>query len=732
MSTKYPYLDIAISVLNEGNQPVNYSFNSAPTIALPSLSELAKHFVNLSDGYVMWQVGGRRAFTFFQLNDAGDTTVLAVTVRLDPDVLMAGRPIVNLLGTIRRTITDGTKLTHDSIIRAIADSGFPEEPYRSDAANDISAAATGLCCRTYISSTELATIMAYPRQKDYEPYQGVVVVQATVSMQPESSIPLLTTPIDKALMVVCPEDVTASAGRVELSDHLTVTYTMAGFDPQTVDFEVGTTNRYVRINGPALIVNSARHAGITFRRDVPYSVMSAAGTTIDTYTILINGRTATRGDGSFEVSNTDFTDGKVTIAVSSTNFGSFSQEYTPEQLSDALPLEIVLEPEARKINLRLDFGGGRIIEDSIVLEKSTPEYNKLRAGSFHGFRAHRMVGSDPETYNIDVRQQPQQPALNFNQPAAPAASTSSPAKPVEVKPQQPARTNTIDLGGSNPAPTVNDRFQRPNGPVAPVMEKAPTAIWEEKSHKREAPHFENVAAGSDKPKANNVKKDIPVVETEKKKQGISTAEEVKKKIQQKMDIRLIIIGVATIAAALILWWIYLLVSGDTTKNSTPDQPVQQGESIEEVTYSDAAGQVTDAAAPAADQTAAQPVQAAVTAAANDQEKADVEYLNNNTTWRLADLKSDKYRALITDMQKGDIQAVASNPYFSIPGTATNKKAEAVIGYLWKAKDSQQEKRNVEKLRDLTKADKANLGELIDVLSRYQPAEGNKAPRPGAN
>lgn len=725
MSAKYPYLDIAISVLNEGNQPVNYSFNSAPAIALPSLSDLARHFVNLTDGYVMWQVGGRRAFTYFKLDTASSTTVLAVTVRMDPDVVMAGRPIVNLLDSIRNILTDGNRLTHESLMRAIADAGFPEEPLRSSAKIDFPAAATGLCCRTYISRTELANIIAYPRQKDYAPYQGVIVVPATVSMQPESSIPLLTTPVDKALMVVCPEDVTASSDCVELTDRLTVTYSMKGFDPQSVDFEVGTTNRYVRINGPALLVNSARHAGITFRRDVPYSVISASGTPIDTYTILINGRTATRNEGSFQVANTDFTDGKVTIAISSTNFGSYSREFTPEELSESIPLEIVLEPEARKVCLRLDFGNGRIIEDSIILEKSTSEYNKLRAGSFHGFRAHRLVGSNPETYNIDVRQQaaPQQPALDFSNPAPKDPAVTLPI--TEPEAQQPSRA--VDLSGNNPAPTVNDRFQRQeepkhHGPVAPAIPKAPSAIWEEKKHKRVAPTFENVTDGKDKSAASTINQPTITTATADDTHEVENSEEARSKV----DIRLIMIGVATIAAALTIWWIMMLFSGpDTPEQPQANQP--QGESIEEVTYSETAGIPSTPAAQAAQQPAAAPV-----AAANDQEKADVEYLNNNNTWKLADLKSDKYRALITDMQRGDIQAVASNPYFSISGTATNKKAEAVIGYLWKAKGSQQEKRNVEKLRDLTKADKANLGELIDVLSRYQPKDGNTAPRPGSN
>lgn len=718
MSSKYPYLDIAISVLNDGTQPVNYSFNSAPTIALPSLSSLARHFVNLSDGYVMWQVGGRRAFTYFQLNDEGTTTILAVTVRMEPDVLMPGRPIVNLLGTIRRTVMDGSRLTHESLMRALSDSGFPEEPLRSDAETDMPAAATGLCCRTYISSTELANIMAFPRQKEYTPYQGVIIVPATVSMQPDSSIPMVTEPIDKALMVVCPENVTASANRVELSDHLTVTYELAGFDPQSVEFEVGTTNRFVRINGPALVVNSALHAGITFTRQVPYTVESANGSKIDTYTILINGRTATSTDGSFEVSNTDFHDGKVTIAVSSTNYGSYSQQFTPEELSEAAPLTVVLEPEARKICLRLDFGNGRIVEDTITLEKSTPEYTRLRAGSFHGFRAHRMMGSNPETYNIDLKQTaaPVQPSLDFNSQSEPLtpATAPQPVKTVNDLAQaaaQPTVAQTVKA-----APEVRREEPRHQGPVAPVIEKAPSAVWEDRQHKRVAPQFENVTSGKSAKDSGKQKKDRePVAITVDTTDNSATDSSDNGK---KIDMRLIIIGISIVAVALIVWWMMLLFSGKGSNDSADTMPA--AETIEEVTQS-ADATATPEATPAA------PV-----AAADDNEKADIEYLNNNNTWKLADLKSDKYRALINALKEGDIQAVASNPYFSTAGTATNKKAIQVVNYLWAAKGTSQEKRNVTKLKEQVKDDGTfSLGHAIDVISRYQPSDPNKDPRPGA-
>ncbi len=714
MSTKYPYLDIAISVLADNNQPVNYSFNSAPTIALPSLSDLARHFVNLSDGYVMWKVGGRRAFTYFQLNNEGTVTQLAVTVRMDTDILLPGRPIVNLLGTIRRTVTDGARLTHETIVRALSDSGFPENPLRTEAESDQQDAATGLCCRTYISGTELANIMAFPRQEDYAPYQGVIVVPATVSMQPDSSIPVITNPIDKALMVVCPEEAKASAYRVELSDHLTVTYNMAGFDPQSVEFEVGTTNRYVRINGPALVVNSARHAGIVFSRSVPYSVKSATGNDIDTYTILVNGRTATRNENSFELTNTDFSttaDGKVTISVSSTNFGSYSREFTPEELSEAMPLDIVLEPEARKVSLRLDFGGGRILEDSITLEKSTPEYNRLRAGNFHGFRAHRLMGSTPETYNIDLKcqAQPAQPSLNFSQPASAPLAKEPVSDNEKARDEQPAAETEKPETSRTPRQPL-----RHNGPVAPVIEKAPSAVWEEKQSRRVAPKFENVTGDRKQDKKRKKTADeLPTVEKAEEPQA-----ETKEK-ESKLDMRLIIIGISVIAVALIVWWLMLLFSGNGSSDA--DNGDMAADSVEQVNYTDAAGQPAAAA----------PVQAAPVAATSDAEKADVQYLNDNTTWNIADLKSDKYRALINAMQQGDIDAVASNHYFSVAGTATNKKAVQVVTYLWKAKGTPQMKGNVKILTKLTKDGKANLGQLIDDLSRLQPTEPNAEPMPAA-
>lgn len=403
MSVKYPYLDIAVWYRDAESQCHELSYNSAPSIKLPAATELSAHFVNLTDGYLMWNTGSRRAFSYFMLDEAGADHRLTVTLRMDFDVLAAGRPAVNLLAAIKNRINGNEELTESMLDELLESAGFPEAPLRSQGALESYLDGKGVCYRTYMSGSELANIFAFSRQRDYMPFKGVIVVPATVSAQPDSRLKQLTEPLDKSLMVVCPEGVEASAYRVELTDKLTVTYTLNGFDPVSETFEVGTTNRYVRIAGPALIVNNARHAGIVFRKRIPYMVKAAGGEEVDTYTVLINGRTAPRTEGGFEISNLDFADGSVTLTVSSTNYYNYVKEYSCSELLAAAPLEIVLEKESREVLLRLDFGVARVLEFSLHIEKNTPEYNQLRAGRFHSFRAHRLVGTSPETYNVDLR-----------------------------------------------------------------------------------------------------------------------------------------------------------------------------------------------------------------------------------------------------------------------------------------------------------------------------------------
>lgn len=671
MSLKFPYIDISITVANPGEATSTILSHQAPTVDFPSLHSLTENFDNLSEGYLMWG-DERRAFSLFILSrdPSQPQPRLTVTLLMDRDILMPGRTIVNLLSDIKGRILDGETLTADILDRMIENAGFPAEPLRSLCDAWPTAETSGLCYRTYASGSELANLLGFPRQKCYEEYRGVLLTPAAASPTLINTIPQITTALDKSLFVVCPAGVSASAPRVDFSDHLTLTYSCPGFDSVSVMFEVGTTNRYVRINGPALLVNNARHAGIIFRRRIPYTVITVGGSPIDTYTILINGRTANRTEEGFEISNTDFESGRVKITVSSTNFSTYSQEFTPESLEQAAPIHIVLEPESREILLRLDFGDGRVVEETLNIEKNTPEYCQLRAGRFHGFRAHRLMGSTPETYNIDVK-----PSYA---PAAPADG--------------PRGTETISAPTALFTPTDKDADE-PHGPVAPVVEKAPSAIHREEKRERRAPEFTNETIASNH-------------------EGEETGSQTK-------DNRRFIIGlIGVVAFGLLVWWIAGLLSGKSADNA------DVADSAATAAQTAPASVEGSPAVPAATPTAA--------ASLTPDENADIEYLNANKVWRESALKSEKYRALYTAFGQGDVDAIVGHDYFTAKGRANNRDAVRVADFLWEAKGSNQQRAQERKLKKLAGKSEINIHQLMDDIAKSRPteAEANKSPRPG--
>lgn len=665
MSAKFTYLNISVGVRDTAGQFMTYGTQvSGEADLLPEVAMLHDHFESLTDGYMIWHAGGRRAFSYFMTDPDSRTLQMAVTIAMAPEVLMPGRQIATLLGSVKSRIREGETLTEQLIDRLASEAGFPEEALVSPDGSQAAPAGAPMCYRTYSSPAELANIFGFPRQKDYAGFSAAVIVPASVLAVPGSELPQVTAPVDKALMVVCPPDVTASAMRVEFTDHLTVVYSCQGFDPVSVMFEVGTTNRYVRVNGPALVVNSARHAGIVFHKRIPYTVSSGGGVAIDTYTVLINGRTANRNDEGFEVSNSDFVNGKAKVSVSSTNFSTYSREFTPEELSEAAPLVIVLEPESKDVMLRLDFGDGRVVEEALNIEKNTPEYCQLRAGRFHGFRAHRLMGSSPETYNVDVR-----PA--YDQPASRAASDSA------------AESTAATVAEAAVLPGL-DETPVASGPVAPVMEKAPTAIWEEKKSERKAPEFVN--------------------ESNTGKTGGGGGRKI------NMD-KILMVSVTAVIVVLAIWY---LASRFGNADGADEQTAADSTEL-------AASQ---GASPSA---AAQPVQAAMSA----DEQADVDYLNSTSKWRRDNLKTDTYRALYDAMTEGDIDAVVANDYFKVKGRATGKSADQIINMLWKAKGSNQEKNHRKILKALKTKDGIDLYDLVESLARKMPpkSEENAEVRP---
>lgn len=682
-STKYQYIQVAVTVADSNGIPSDLSYNNAPMVTLPALTQISGMFLELSDGYLMWETPGKRAFTYFRMASES-APELSVTLMLDADVLTPGRPVIALLNDLRERLTGGDTIDNALMERLIEEAGFAEEPLRAHIDIDtLWQQGSEICYRTYSSTAELNNIFGFPRQESYRPYRGVLVVSSAVITVPEASLAQITTAVDKALMVVCPPEVTASDYRVSFSDHLTITYSCEGFDPVSVMFEVGTTNRYVRINGPALVVNNAHHAGIIFHRRIPYTVEAVGGTPIDTYTILINGRTANRSDDGFEISNTDFINGPVKITVSSTNFSSFSQEFTPETLEAAAPLNVVLQPDSREILLRLDFGNGRVVEEKLNIEKNTPEYCQLRAGDFHGFRAHRLMGSNTETYNIDVKPTPAVLAPRESTVQAPAVALVTPAETGTPTPQQPAARPAA------PAESPQLPLTDAHTPVAPKIEKAPSAIWSPKKSDVVTPNFTNET--------------IQNAETDEEK---APAEPLAAKLRSYLTEKTILVALTVVLGVIAIWFLASLFTSGS-------------EEAEGAAPADSTALTTPGGT--------QPPVSTPTLSADEQ--ADVAYLNSNSKWRRSELKSDKYRALLTAMAEGDIDAVARHPYFATKGQCSGKQPNAMVDYLWKAKGSFSEKANVRKLKAAAAKEVIDLPALNDDLARSKPAEPNTAPRP---
>lgn len=653
MSSKFPYLEITAGVLNAQNQYTIYG-TEKDALLLPELENISSDFVGLGDGYLMWNHGGQRAISYFLFGTDGQTPQIIITLLTPADILMPGRNIASFIGGIKSRLKDGEALSDETIDRLATEAGFQPEPLISPTFVSSFGANGPMAYRTYATGTELANIFGFPRQRAYELFSSLLIVPASALVTAGTQLTQITTPVDKALTVVCPPEASASAESVEFSDHLTVTYSCPGFDPVKVNFEVGTTNRYVRINGPALVVNSAAHAGIIFHKRVPYTVETSSGQPIDTYTILINGRTANRTDDGFEITNSDFTSNKVKITVSSTNFSTFTKEFTPEELVASEPLAVVLEPESKDILLRLDFSDGRIVEQTFNIEKNTSEYCQLRAGNFHGFHAHRLMGSTPETYHVDVRPTYQEaPVQNY--------------------------TETDTIIPTTSFPSQQGLFDNRQTPVAPVMEKAPSAIHNDRPIERKAPEFVNETH-----EVRDLKPDGP---------GFNFG-------------RALMIGLTAVVAALAIYYIFSLIGkGDeasTQKDSTGIIVGKMGNNVSNATTTDTP---------------------------TEDEQADIDYLNKKRIWKKNELKTDKYKALINAIAAGDIQTIVENDYFKVKGRCTNKNANEFVDFIWKAKGTSQEKNNVAILKKSGSKDSIDTHDLWDQLARKRPDKPNTAPRP---
>ncbi|MCM1483509.1 MAG: hypothetical protein NC043_04175 [Muribaculaceae bacterium] len=735
MTAEYPYLNLSLRYVHGSKSTTVFSYPSktkAPKAPFDATG-IISGFINVSEFYVLGCHAGRRFFSFISVDDADHTGArLELTLTVDSDVLLPGRTVLSLINSVKEMLEQDEPFNDDTLATALASSGFPTEPLRSSVrfqGNDVE---NRPCYRTYVSATELATIISFPRQTAYAQYSEVALVHVTSAPVADKQLPQITEPVSQAFTVVCPAGVTPSAESVEITDHLALTYTRPGFEAATVNFEVGTTNRYVRIAGPALLVNDAEKAGIVFTQRIPYEIKSSKGNTVSAYTILINGRTATRNDGSFEIHSSDFSnDGKVNISVSSTNYFTTTADYTCEELLEAGTLELVLVPEELPVTLRMDFGDGRTMEQEIMLEKSSPEYCQLRAGNFHGFRAHRLMGHEPETYNVDMSVHTQPAPKSYRteaepQKAAPVqaaavkeqkaeADTPTPTETQAPKPEPAAeKPSKAELKQERPKSAAELRAEKLRRDIPQKMDSTDSQAKADAEKEREA-RRKKFAYAADRPEKVDILKDDP------------DDDDTKRRSLSPMIIAAVAVVLITVG---IVWYLFTLLPSDSTQEEeaaltemTDSMAQSRIAVIDDVPDETAASQATPAAQPAEPEQ--QPASGALTA----DEKADIEYLNSHNVWRPADMKSDKFKQFLTSLSDGDIDALANSDYFAVADAATNRKAVLMMDLLWKAKGTFQENNNRKVLRGTKDKESIDLTKVVDDLARRQDKTPNTEPRP---
>lgn len=690
MSVKFPYLKLSLRYLHGVKSTPIFSYPTAePAVQAPfDSAAIVDGFLTINEFYVTGCHSSRRFYTYVNVDNSNkNKDRLELTLSVESDVLISGRTLLNLFANVKGMLDADEPFNDESLCKTLHNSGFEENPLRGAIKYTGNSLKGKPCYRQYISPTELGNLLSFPRQNAYAPHSEVAFVPSSVFADQDKSLPQITQPLTQVYSVVCPEGVKPSADTVELTDRLALTYSCNGFDPTIITCEVGTTSRYMRISAPALIVNDAEKAGIVFSRHIPYKILSAKGGIVKTYTILINGRTATRNDGTFEITSTDFNNkGKVNITVSSTNYFTTSTDYTNQELFAQQPLELTLVPEQLNVSLRMDFGEGRIIEQQVTLEKASTEYRNLRAGHFHGFHAHRLMGGEPETYNVDM-------------------TVSNSAVKTDATPE----SEIADIENGNEAVT---EVRKPKSAAELRAERHRTNLpfdITEAEKKKKNKHRPTYA--EDLPeKTDNTPDDTEVEESE-----ISH--------NKTTPIILAVVAVILITAGIVWYLFTLLPSADKSQTENATEATSQ--------ITDAETQRITVTDDIPDETVTQDTKTETVASAGPtaEEQADITYLNSTHVWVLSDLKSEKYRSFFRLISDGDIQSIAESDYFAVKGQANNPTALKIIELIWQSKGTFAEKRISKELKSLKDRDRINLYNLYERLARMRDAKSNTEPRP---
>lgn len=681
--SQYSYLHVALRGEVDGVTGTIYSYPSGGSDVDPrwntSMVEpgaAIKRFLNATECYILQSSPLGHYFSLITRNTLRpERGYMMISVLVENGCALTGRQLMNLFTNLKRTLIEDEDYRDDAVDEALAQASVPVEPLCLEAwmykAPEDEGKPAEAAYRTFISQQELESIFSFPCQPDYRAYRCVIVVSATTSLRPGVKMPRLTAPIRKLYSIVCPEGVDASCHQAYDGDRLELTFSKEGFNSHKESVIVGTPSAYTKYDGSTIVVRSASQTGIRFERKIPVKVVSAKGTQLNGYTITVNGRPVNTMEPYIEILEKDADSGEdVEITVQSNNYRPLKLKKPSAELLVTEELELVMQPVEQGVTLRLDFGDGRVFEQQISIEKNTPEYNRLHSGNFHGFRAHRQVTQDDsEVYNVDVRITSRPVAPNFE------SSRSAGEGPAEPSHHAPVFENVSDDAVA----------ERPK-----IDSTLPTSEKSEKPAKNERDSASRAVSQPSYPDDDT--------DDYGDDEAVSTGRPWYR--SRRMLWAGIIVILAVVAGVLFL----------------PQYLGPEG-------VPDPAGLIASATEEAEEEAPA-PV------AMTPEESADVEYLNSNPVWEVAKMQSAMGKSLMEAIGDGDIEAVASNDYFSVKGRATNEKALLFVDLIWRAKDSHSDRGNRRILRAAIKNGAIDLKALSDNLAKRRPADKeNTAPRP---
>lgn len=700
----YKYIRVSLYGQFDGELRTELRYPSAglenePRLTVFNPTKVLDQFVSARECYALWSTAAGCCYGMVTRNPLDPASgAMLLTLVIDHGVVLTGRQVMAALTALRRCIIEEHRDDDDSITAALRGAGLPEEPEvvaelaeRARAAilpADQQPKATGY--RTYVSTHELETILSFPGQEDYSRYRRVLIVPATAALKAGAKLTRITAPMQRRFWVVTPAGVTASPRDVTEGERLTLTFSKPGYSSFKETLTAGIPSSYVRYDGSIIRVKAPGESGISFTRRVKINVRSAKGVAVNGYTVTVNGRQINTMEPYVELTEHDLSSGRpVVINVASSNFKPVKIEKDPATLGDMTEVDIVLEPLEQGIMLRLDFGEGRLFEEHISIERNTPEYSQLRSGNFHGFRAYRISSQGMnEAYNIDVRAAGKPTAPTFDR-----ATTSDKA------PETVTTATTKAATGGRKIPVFEN-----------ISREDPHKARKEEPKKKDKTAEEQAQRAAEPAKPRKEERPVTI--------GIDDDDD---RPSNKLGI---IICVAISIILLVVAVFYFLPSSlsDTDPDAMEQAETLAGDETAPEVYS--ASPVAPSAA-----SQAEPAAAAAPAAQPDAESADIKYLNENSTWRLSDLKSDKYRALYTAIVDGDIEKMAANDYFAVKNQASNFHAVEVVDMAWKSIGTDNEGGNRRALREYKDKESIDINKLYESLARRKPKSPNPNPRP---